>query len=320
MLRPTISRITIIHQNLSQNAHCSTRTLCEEVGGVSRRTLLRDIQTLLNMGAPIQYDREQNGYYYQKGFRFEMPPMKMTGGDLMALVLTEQVIASTDTNYLYKKLKPSLEKLRLLFKNQLQIAPDKIFSFGPSHQATLNPSVAQKMETLLKAIQGRQLVRLKYHSLWQGKTSERTVEPYHLRFHGKWYLAAYCLTRKDYRLFALPRMQSLELLKQTFTPRDFQPETMFGQAWGIIKGKKTSVLLEFNSQTAPLIQETRWHPTQKLEPQKNGALRMKLDVDGLEELLWWVLSFGSAVTVLEPVELKKKLKEEAEAIAKKYCA
>jgi len=270
------------------------------------------------MGAPIQYNRERNGYYYQEGFRFEMPPMKMTEGDLLALVLTEQVIASTDTNYLYKKLHPSLEKLRLLFQNQLQVELDKIFSFGPSHQAELNPSVARHMEKILKAIHDRKLIRLKYHSIWQGETSERTVEPYHLRFHGKWYLAGYCLTRKDYRLFALPRIQSLELLKQTFTPRDFQPAIVFGQSWGIIKGKKTSVLLEFNAQTAPLIQETRWHPTQKLEPQKNGTLQMRLEVDGIDELLWWVLSFGSTVTVLEPEELRKRAKEEAKAIAKKY--
>jgi proteasome accessory factor B len=318
MLRPTISRITIIHQNLNQNHFCSTKALCEEVGGVSRRTLLRDIQTLLNMGAPIQYDREHNGYYYQKDIRFEIPPMTLTEGDLMALILTEQAIASTDTNYLYKKLKPSLEKLRLLFQNQLQVAPDKIFSFGPCHQAELSPSVAKHMEKLLKAIQERKIVRLQYHSLWQGEDSERTVEPYHLRFHGKWYLAGYCLKRKDYRVFALPRIQSLELLKATFTPRDFQPENIFGQSWGIIKGKKTSVLLEFNVQTAPLIQETRWHPTQKLEPQKNGTLQMRLEVDGLDELLWWVLSFGSAVTVIEPEELRKRAKKEAKTIAEKY--
>ena len=318
MVRSTIARISIINQYLTQNKYCSTNFLCEQVGGVSRRTLLRDIGTLLNMGAPIQYDREHNGYYYQDGIQFEMPPVKMSEGDLLTLLLTEQAIASTDSNYLYQKLKPSMEKLQLMFHQEIQVDLAQVFSFGPSHQAELSPNLIKLMEKILKAITSRKTIKIRYHSLWNGETTEREIEPYHLRFHGKWYVAGYCLLKKDYRLFTLSRIESLDVLKVVYKPRDFKIEELFGQAWGLIKGEKSKVVLEFNALTALLVRETHWHPSQQLKEQKDGSLRMTLEIDGLTEILWWILSFGSSVTVLEPAELRERLKTEVKVILEKY--
>ncbi|MFA5928138.1 MAG: WYL domain-containing protein, partial [Candidatus Margulisiibacteriota bacterium] len=262
---------------------------------------------------------EHKGYYYQEKGKFSLPPLKITEGDLFAMLLTEQALASVDSNYLYQKIEPSIQKLKLLFRDQLEVDPSEIFSFGSAHQAVLTKNVASSMETILKAIREKRLVQIQYHALWKNESSERIVEPYHLRFNGKWYLAGYCRERKDYRLFVLQRIKSIKLLKEKFVPRDFSQEEIFGQSWGVIKGEKAKVLLEFNRQTAPLILETCWHPTQKLEPQKNGALRMRLEVDGLLEIMNWILSFGSAVTVLEPKELKTQLSREAKEIARKYA-
>lgn len=41
-------------------------------------------------------------------------------------------------------------------------------------------------------------------------------------------------------------------------------------------------------------------------------------VDGLEEIVWWVLGYGPGATVLEPPEFIERVRELLTATAKKY--
>jgi predicted DNA-binding transcriptional regulator YafY len=64
---------------------------------------------------------------------------------------------------------------------------------------------------ILKAISQGESMEMAYTSL-MGKTSVRKVEPLHLKnWNGQWYLAAWCHTRREIRLFLLSRIDSLDL-------------------------------------------------------------------------------------------------------------
>ena len=49
---------------------------------------------------------------------------------------------------------------------------------------------------------------------------------------------------------------------------------------------------------------------------KDGRLRMTLKVADTDELVGWILSFGSHVKVIRPEGLRVKVRDEAKAIAK----
>ena len=49
-----------------------------------------------------------------------------------------------------------------------------------------------------------------------------------------------------------------------------------------------------------------------------GAFHFHVDVEGLSEIVWWVLGYGKQAVVLEPPELRKKIMEHAQSLVKRY--
>jgi predicted DNA-binding transcriptional regulator YafY len=49
--------------------------------------------------------------------------------------------------------------------------------------------------------------------------------------------------------------------------------------------------------------ETRWHPTQTITPHPDGSCLFECEVDGLDEIVWWVLGYGPHAHVLRPTAL-----------------
>ena len=77
------------------------------------------------------------------------------------------------------------------------------------------------------------------------------------------------------------------------------------------------VRLRFAKERALQVAERSWHPSQKVEPQPDGSLELVLEVGSTTELRDWILSFGAAVEVLEPEELRAEVAAElARALAR----
>jgi len=59
---------------------------------------------------------------------------------------------------------------------------------------------------------------------------------------------------------------------------------------------------------------------QRFHPAKDGSLTLELELGGLEEIERWILSWGSHVEVLEPIQLLERIQAEAETVARMYKA
>ncbi len=87
----------------------------------------------------------------------------------------------------------------------------------------------------------------------------------------------------------------------------------------MVKGERSwAVELMFSPGLAETISETRWHKTQEVEIVESGELRFTCTVDGLDEIVWWVLSMGASCRVVKPVALQKRVREQAAKIAGLY--
>jgi predicted DNA-binding transcriptional regulator YafY len=82
-------------------------------------------------------------------------------------------------------------------------------------------------------------------------------------------------------------------------------------------GRRIEVELLF-SKAAAWVKDKSWHPSQQIQLLKNGALKMMLKVADNDELVGWVLSFGSHFKVLSPESLRAKVKEEAKNLLGSY--
>ena len=146
------------------------------------------------------------------------------------------------------------------------------------------------------------------------------MDPYHLvSSQGEWCLIAKCHLRKEIRArtFKLARIKSAVLTKEEYlVPDDFDAERFLQDAFRIsVTGEKHQVKLRFKPEVAGWVKEKQWHLRQELRDEPDGSLVMEFPASDLREALSWVMSWGSGVTVLEPRELRDKVREEAKLMA-----
>jgi proteasome accessory factor B len=102
-------------------------------------------------------------------------------------------------------------------------------------------------------------------------------------------------------------------------PEDFSLARHLGNAWRMIRGQKTyRVELAFDPEFAETIADTHWHPTQEVIWNDDQSITFRCKVDGLEEIVWWVLSMGPHCVVNKPKELAEQVKELAAAMVANY--
>ena len=117
-------------------------------------------------------------------------------------------------------------------------------------------------------------------------------------------------------MFAVERIRSISLTEHPYQmPLGFNIDEYVQDALGIMRsGRRIEVELLFSKPAASWVGDKTWHPSQEAKLLKNGSLRMILKVADNDELVCWILSFGSQVRVNKPDVLKQKVREEAKKI------
>lgn len=155
--------------------------------------------------------------------------------------------------------------------------------------------------------------------------NERLIAPYFVEpnpaGHGR-YVIAHDATSGEVRTFKIERIEHAVLTGEHFeVPAEFDMAERLNRAWGISDEPAVHVRLRFLDQSAARrAEESNWHPSQELEPLADGSLEMSLDVGGLLEITPWVLSWGAAVEVLAPAELRDAIATTARAMSDRYAA
>ena len=75
---------------------------------------------------------------------------------------------------------------------------------------------------------------------------------------------------------------------------------------GVIKNAVArNAAIRYTREAAVLVTETTWHHTQKVRRHKDGTATLTFLIDGLDEILWWVLGWSGRVCVVKPPELRE---------------
>jgi predicted DNA-binding transcriptional regulator YafY len=117
-------------------------------------------------------------------------------------------------------------------------------------------------------------------------------------------------------MFAVERIRSIALTDHPYQmPLGFNIDEYVQDALGIMRsGRRIDVELLFTKKAAAWVKDRQWHPSQEMTALKDGRLRLKLKVADNEELVGWILSFGSQVRVVRPESLFANVRSEAKRI------
>ena len=196
---------------------------------------------------------------------------------------------------------------------------------GKSLQVGLKPykdygEFQDTIESVNQAVLNQRVIDMTYFAMHRKKRTHRKVAPYKIWFFDPtFYLIGYCYLRKGIRLFAIDRIEQLNLTDETFSvPSDLDLDAFMQTSFGVFVGDPVKVKVRFSPAVAGYIREKKWHRTQRLTPRKNGFLDFEVEVAGTEEIKFWLLSWGAQAQVLEPEALRRELLAEAKAISNIY--
>ena len=147
-------------------------------------------------------------------------------------------------------------------------------------------------------------------------------DPYALYFGQRaWYVVGYHHGHGQIRTLKLSRFTCCRTIGRPYAiPDDFSLAVHFGKAWRMMtSGTIYAIKLHFDAAVAETVADTHWHDTQQVEERENGSAVITFEVDGLAEIVYWILSYGPHCRVLEPPELVEKVREMHKAAAEQYA-
>ena len=304
-----VSRVIQILTTLQAGKNYGIKDL-SKIFQTSRRTIFRDLKELQAIGVPYHYDGATGGYTVDP--EFFLPPIDLNLQEALSLLLLVhkarkqiQVPFENSTLLAALKIENNLPaKLRQYCNTAL-----RNISVQPVAQAPMK-QLDRTFSQLQKALAQKRKVDICYHSLFEGKIINVELCPYHLVYnHRAWYVLGFSGLHKSIRTFKLNRIKELRTLDKCFLGGvNFDLYDYFGKAWAMIpEGVIYDIKLWFLPKVAENVTEVQWHSTQEAIRNADGSAIVEFRVDGLEEIIWWILGYGDQVQVLAPKALREKI-------------
>ena len=187
------------------------------------------------------------------------------------------------------------------------------------------PSSHRFLKDIIRAIRDERMLEVNYQSFKMPEPRDFLLEPFCLKeYKRRWYLFArdHHGKYKEPHSFALDRMNSLTVSEKPFTlPKSFDAQSFFSTRYGVLQyeGEKPAhIKLKVSARQANYFRTLPLHASQK-ELEKNEdysifAYYLTPNYDFIHDILY----YGDDVEVLEPVELRKTLKEIIKSLNNKY--
>jgi predicted DNA-binding transcriptional regulator YafY len=301
----------------------TARRLAQECG-TTERTIYRDMKMLEGAGIPYFYDEEANCYSIRRDFFIQS--VQLTFDEALALVALAEHVGGQEQVPFTRPAARAIRKVRGQLPAAIQKDLDQIVGQVAVKLAAAMPpeAAADVYETIQRALAEKRVLRCEYDSTTSarnGKTQQFLLKPYTLFFNQRaWYVIGHHGRHDEVRCLKLNRFTRIEMTDLSYRiPSGFTLAQHLGNAWRMIRGSKTyEIELQFAPGFAETIADTQWHGTQEVIWNDDHSITFRCRVDGLEEIVWWVLSMGPHCTVTKPRELADRVKELAEQVVRNY--
>ena len=289
--------------------------------GVSKRTVLRDMESLTLAGIPI-YSRQgkEGGFSLMETFILDKSLLTAEEQkEILSALETMKPFTENHTEKLLMKLKgifsspePRTDWLEVDF-----------FRWGKKN------GDSERFNLLKSCILKRQPVAFVYSGT-SGKTEKRQAYPLKLVFKkNTWYLQGFCPDKNDYRTFKLNRLRELSVLPGSFEDK-YRPPLLDNPEY-ILENPATnppdtgnqnppvpiiSLILEFSPEVAYRVYD-EFEP-EEITPNSDGSFTVEVSYPETDWVYGYILSFGTAITVISPRRVAEIIKSRSEKIFQKY--
>lgn len=311
--------LRIVSQLQAHPRGISAVDIAERIG-VSRRTVYRDLDAMtMDAELPIWQEKGKWGLA-SEAF---LPPLALTRDEAMTFFLAARLLARAsderDTELIGAFVKLA-QVLPPVLSEHLRATVDAYAT------TARNETFTRVFRVLTQAWAERRVVEIDYGPgvYEQAKAAQhRRVRPLAIEPSATTralYLIGWDEQRQARRTFKVERILAASLTPEAFDPgAEATLAAELLRAWDVITDQPMErVIIRFSPEVAQRVAETTWHPSQATILGADGWLTWTAEVAGLQEIRAWVLGWGGAALVLEPAELRDRVRDELEAGAARY--
>nr|WP_238357649.1 YafY family protein [Cohnella zeiphila] len=288
---------------------------------ISVRTVYRYIDALCASGVPVVAESGHDG-----GIRilesFKETPLFFNSVELRALADAFKFAQGAGYPYT-EELENALKKVENGLHEEQRRDLTRQTSGLDVVSPARSPAVVPLLRDLEEAAKNGRTVRIAYRKANAEQPDEREVDPYGLAYdRGEWYAVAFCRRSQAVRTFRVDRIARLEPTEARFRqPEGFSASVYFrnqSEREREADGPMTVIRLEGEPDTLSAVCG-HWHLRHYLTERTDREARFRLDIPTMNKYLpIYLMSFGTAVRILEPPELKRRVRDMAYGIAKHY--
>jgi predicted DNA-binding transcriptional regulator YafY len=326
-----LERFYKIDQLLKDRKVVSFATFMKELG-MSRASVKRDLDYMRErFHAPIEYDREANGYRFVKpraGPRYELPGLWFSADEAYALLSMKTLLAELQPGLLEPHVGPLQERLRAIvggepawkdIEKRIRVfLPERRTSSG---EEAAGGKAALHFGTVAAAVLRRSRLWIRHYNRKDDRETEREISPQRLvHYRGNWYVDGYCHMREGLRSFAVDAIRAAELRdgRAKEIPAAELDEHL-GSGYGIFAGRDVQwATLRFTPEAARWVSAQVWHPRQRARFEEGGSYVLEIPYAADRELLMEILKFGPDVEVLGPDGLRSRVAESLKRATRRY--
>lgn len=302
-----IDRISAILVQLQSRPVVKARQMAERFG-VSLRTVYRDISTLYEAGVPICGDAGV-GYSLVEGYR--LPPLMFTKEEALAFLTAEKLIEQLTDEHNSLHFHQGMDKVRAVLrsvdKNSLSQLDGNIEVYR-SRRVSEN-KLPNLIQSILNSIDAKKAIRMFYHVPSRDEITERLIEAVGITYlYPFWHMLAYCHLRKEYRNF---RMDRMEKIVTTDIPHSIEHPPLKTILDSLDDPScLTTVVIRTNRETSLRMGDMSYFMGMVSEqPLSDGIIEQTYKCYSLDAMARWLLSNVDTVAIVEPQELKEKVKK-----------
>ncbi|KPN96074.1 YafY family protein [Lysinibacillus sp. ZYM-1] len=307
-------RLIQLMMKVNERKKFTIQEMAEECG-VSRRTMIRDLMELSELGVPLYSEAGPSGGYRVLREKV-LPPISFTEHEAIALFFACQSLRN------YKALP---------FKNEVNTALDKFFYYLSSELKQKIESMQQRLifwvpphelevpflKELLEAALEQRVITIMYEAATR---KNRTIQPLGIyTMNGLWYCQAYCFLAEDYRVFRVDRVKDFSLVEDQSLKMNMTNEHI--KSWIMPPDEDNMLDLEvvLTPEGVRRCQSEVWL-SQWIELHEGGCgmIRAKVNSSFTPWLVHFFLGLGMEANVKYPRVVREQIKSKLQELMKQY--
>ncbi|AIQ19842.1 hypothetical protein H70357_26365 [Paenibacillus sp. FSL H7-0357] len=285
--------------------------------GVSRRTMIRDLTELSELGVPLYSQVGAHGGYRVLREKV-LPPISFTEYEAMALFFACQSLRNYKSLPFDNEVNTALQKLMHYLsddrKSAIERMQERLVFWIPPHDLDL-PCLRDLLEAALE----QHTVRILYEAK---KRSERTIQPLGVyTVNGLWYCRAYCEVVKDMRVFRVDRVKACVPAADSsprYNPTHYEAN-IHNWVMRMEERDLVELVVELTPEGVRRCQSEIWL-SQSIEVREDGAGVINTQIS--ESYLSWAahffLGFGLEAHVHRPVALRGQIVRLVQELSNQY--